>query len=191
MLSDIIERSPRDLCYVRRGEHASDSPAYHLRVDQLARWLRAVGYVLLAAGLVRLGIAIVTGEGVDQSGMVPAITAGYVLIAVSAYALMSGSFARNRRLGWLTVPAALAILVVASMWTISTGDGHLVDYARGARGSLGLVAFFGYFVTAFTLFIMLGLIPLTYLLAWLADRIPTLRSRGVRAHIRRAGRPRF
>jgi hypothetical protein len=49
-----------------------------------------------------------------------------------------------------------------------------------------LAVFFGYAVTAFTVFVMLGLIPLTYLLAWLADRIPALRRRGVGAYIRRS-----
>lgn len=167
------------------------SAVYHFRVDRAASWLRASGYVLLAAGLVRLVIARVRDEAINQSGTVPGIALGYVLVALSACALMSAGFARDRRLGWLALPAALATLVVASMWTISSGDGQLGDYARGTRGALGLVVFLGYFVTAFSVFIMLGLIPLTYALAWLADHIPALRRRGIGAYIRGAGKPRF
>lgn len=153
-------------------------------MDSLARWLRSSGYVLLAAGVGRLLIAYFGDEVVNRSGLVPGIGVGYVLVAIGAYALWSAALARDRRTGWLILPAALTLVAIASAWFMVFGDGQPREYALLPPGPLGALAFFGFAITMFLVVNMLVLTPLMYGLAWLVDRVPALRRRGAGACIR-------
>lgn len=157
-------------------------------MDSLARWLRAVGYVLLAAGIAWLLIAYFGDEGVNRSGLVPGVGVAYVLVAVGAYALWSSVLARERRTGWLVLPAALTLVAIASAWFLVFSDGQPREYALMPPGPLGALAFFGFAITMYTVAVILVFIPLMYGLAWLVDRIPAFRRRGAGGHIRRQWR---
>ena len=153
-------------------------------MGSLARWLRAVGYVLLAAGIGRLPIAYFSDEGVNRSGLVPGVGLGYVLVAVGAYALWSAALVRDRRTGWLVLPGALTLVALASAGFMVFSDGQPREYALLPPGPLGALAFFGFVITMFTVVNVLVLIPLMYGMAWLVDRVPALRRGGAGAYIR-------
>lgn len=147
--------------------------------------------MLLAAGVGRLLLARILGEGVNQSGLVPGVATGFVLVSVGACALLAAGFAR-RRLRWrLAIPAVLSLWIVSSMALLVAGGGPVVDYARGLRGIVGLLVFFGFFLTIATVGTVLVLHPAMHALGWLADRVPPLARRRVGDALRRGGRPRL
>ena len=153
-------------------------------MDSLARWLGPVGYVLLAAGIGRLLVAYFSDEGVNRNGLVPGVGVSYVLIAVGAYALWSAALVRDRRTGWLVLPAALTLVASASTWFMVFSNSQPREYALLPPGPLGALATFGFVITMFTVLNVLVFIPLMYGLAWLVDRVPALRRRGAGAYSR-------
>ena len=163
---------------------------YRTGVKGVVLGVRAVAYVLLVSGIGALIVALLRGEEPNVSGFVPGVAVGYLLIALAGLAFVAASRLRDRRCGPLAVVAAVAVWLMASTYLfLSLPAGSLGTAPVGTL--IGWLVVGGVLLAQFAVVLILGIIPVMTVLAWLADRIPTLRRHGVGEAIRRQGLPRF
>ena len=153
-------------------------------MPHLAAVIRLVAYLLVMIGIVFLIISGMTDEGVNDSGFVPGVSAGYVAIAVGGLGLILSKNVRERRHG----PAALVIglmvwLATSTFLFVWLPAGSLREVPMGSI--LAVAVFFGFFGTILAVIWVLGLAPAILVLAWLVDRVPALRRRHAGDWLRR------
>jgi hypothetical protein len=134
--------------------------------------------------------SLVTDEGVNQSGFVPGVAFGFILLTIAGWSFVAAKQVEHGRY------LQLAALVVLIGW--SAGSTYLVVWGL-PPGSLrevpmgiiiGLLIVAGFLLTELTVIYLLVLFPLLTAMAWIADRIPALRRRTVGEKIRDERRPR-
>ena len=154
-------------------------------MDHAPRWLRAFGYVLVAAGIARAVIGNLLREPVNDAGLVPGALIGETLITLGVFALWASYLARTDRRGWLILVAVLTPLVIAGMAVSIVDQGHPRDYwTQGQRGWLVVGASMIAYVTTILMLVYLLVVGSAQLLAWLLDLFPPLRRRGAAAAVR-------
>lgn len=156
----------------------------------LLRALRLSAYTLLLGGIVALAISLVRNEGVNQSGYVPGIALGFILLVVAGLTFVAANHIHAGRLvraavvvvlmGWL---AGSTFLVV---WVVTPGS--LRDVPMGIV--IGLLVIAGFLGTLVAVIYLLVLFPLLTVMAWIADRIPALRRQAIGDKFRNERRPR-
>jgi hypothetical protein len=156
----------------------------------LLRALRPGAYALLLGGIVALVISVVRNEGVNQSGYVPGVALGFILVVVAGLTLVAANHIHvGRRLraalvvvlmGWLATSTFLVVWVVI--------PGSLRDVPMGII--IGLLMIAGFLGTLLAVIYLLVLFPLLTVMAWIADRIPALRRQAIGDKLRNERRPR-
>ncbi len=161
------------------------SPPIIRRVDHAPRWLRALGYVLVAAGIGRAVIGNLLREPVNDAQLVPGALIGETLITLGVFALWASYLARNDLRVWLILVAVLTPLVIAGMAVSIVEQGHPREYwTQGPRGWLVVGASMIAYVTTILMFMYVLLAGSAHVLAWLLDLVPPLRRRGAGAAVR-------
>jgi len=111
------------------------------------------------------------------------VTISYVLIAVAALGFILANYIRDSRYGMGALVVGLMCWFSASTFLFALGrPGSLLDLPLGSLGAT--VVLFGFVGTLFAV-VMVFLLPPFWVLAWLADRIPTLRRHHIGDGIRR------
>jgi drug/metabolite transporter (DMT)-like permease len=147
--------------------------------------VRILGYLLLAAGVATLVAAFVRGDDVNTSGFVPGVAIGYLLSALAGLTSIAINPVRDGRYGPLAVLALVAAWLTGStcalLW-LPAGWSH--DVPMGTI--FGLLILLGVLLTWLAVYLML-FVTFVGAVAWLVDRIPALRRRGVGDAIRQRG----
>ena len=150
----------------------------------LSRATRLLGYLLVGAGIVRLAISLATDEGVNTHGFVPGVLIGFVIAALGGVALSAASRIGRRQYGWLAADVGLMLWLAASTYLfLSVPPGSLAQVPMGAI--IGVLVVLGVLCTLIAALMVLVILPFSSVLAWLLDRIPTLRRHRIGTEIRR------
>jgi hypothetical protein len=150
------------------------------------RAIRLVAFVSLVSGIGILLVSLVTRERANASGFVPGVGVGYALVTAAGLAFVAARNVRGRDYIRAWVATAMALWVGASVYLVIWGlaPGALSDIPMGTI--IGLVILAGFFGAELGAVYVLFLIPVFFALAWLLDRVPALRRRGIGAQVRQA-----
>jgi hypothetical protein len=154
-------------------------------VPKLARAIRLGAFLLVAIGIVLIGIAVATDERVNHSGFVPGVALSFLAIAVGGLGFLAADNIHDRRYGRLALLLALMLWLGVSTYLVVWGlaPGSLRDVPVGVLAAGILIL--GFLGTWYAVVVVLFLAPLSWALDWLADRIPSLRRHDVGRRIRR------
>ena len=154
-------------------------------MPKLARAIRLVSFLLVAAGIVLIGIAIATDEPVNHSGYVPGVAISFLAMATGSLGFRAADTIHHRRYGRLALLVALMLWLGVSTYLVIWGltPGSLRDVPMGVL--VGGVLMLGFLGTWYTILVLLILAPASWGIDWLADRIPFLRRPDASSKIRR------
>jgi hypothetical protein len=142
---------------------------------------------MLTGGIGALLIAVLSREGVNESGFVPLIGLGYLLISLAGLTFIGAAPPERGRHWRIVVVIVLAAWLGASTYVVlSTAPGMLGDAPVGTM--IGIVVVMGFLVTQGAV-VLFGVVALLIAAAWLADRIPVLRRHTIGDQLRRHALP--
>jgi hypothetical protein len=154
--------------------------------------MRAVWFLALAMfvlGLVLVVVSRVGREPVNASGFVPGVAAGFILIALAGLTGVAMDAVDHRRYWRLGLLAVLGLWSAASTYLVvwGLGPGSLRDVPMDDAVAVLLVL--GFIATATWAGALAFVLPLVFVLTWLAGWLSGLRRRGPEDPVRRQ-RPR-
>jgi hypothetical protein len=152
-----------------------------------AVWFLALG--MFALGLVLVVVSRLGREPVNASGFVPGVAAGFILIALAGLTGVAMDAVDRGHYWRLTLLAALGLWLAASTYLVvwGLGPGSLRDVPMDDVVAVFLIL--GLIATATWAGALAFVLPLVFVLTWLAGWISGFRRRGADAAARRQ-RPR-
>lgn len=145
---------------------------------------------MLLGGIVAVAISLVSNEGVNQSGYVPGVALGFILVVVAGLTFVVANHIRAGHYVQAAVVVVLMSWLAGStflfVWVVTPGS--LRDVPMGIV--IGLLIIAGFLGTLLALIYLAVLFPLLTVMAWIADRIPALRKQAIGGKLRNERRPR-
>ena len=158
-----------------------------MAVPKLALTVRLSAYLLTAVGIALLVTSFVTGERVNASGFVPGMALGFLATGVGILSLIAADRIRDGQYGRVALEVGLMAWLTASTFPVVWGLPRASLWATPLGAIVVGVVLIGFAITLY----LGSVVPMFWVLAWLADRIPAFRQRNVGKEIRRQVRGQF
>lgn len=155
----------------------------------MALAVRRLSFLWIGVGVGLLVVSLMTDEGVNESGLVPGVSASYIAIACGGLGLIAAHWLGGQWPGLAVIPVVVMAWFATSKVLVVWGPG-LGVWPFGPQTDPLVVGFvrLGDVLTNYAV-VYVALIAMFWAvlsaLAWLADRVPALRRRHVGDAIRR------